>query len=96
MPAVCTPHQPLRCGEAPALFRLRRPCSWLGYDICCILSALKHIQSLDPPAFAVQCPLDSNDVHSVLLLYCLSKAAVLFGVRLQVRVQHTDQALGTI
>ena len=27
--------------------------------------------------------MDSNDVHSVLLLYCLSKAAVLFGVKIQ-------------
>ena len=26
-------------------------------------------------------------MHSVLLLYCLSKAAVLFGVRLQVTMQ---------
>ena len=28
--------------------------------------------------------MDGNDVHSVLLLYCLSKAAVLFGAKVQV------------
>jgi NAD(P)-dependent dehydrogenase (short-subunit alcohol dehydrogenase family) len=30
-----------------------------------------------------QSPVDSNDVHSMMLLYCLSKAAVLFGVKIQ-------------
>ena len=35
------------------------------------------------PRDAMQCPVDSNDVHSMLLLYCLSKAAVLFGVKIQ-------------
>ena len=87
MPTICILHLPLTGGrDACDVFR----CSFPDPSPTLQMASIILVQVMTFNICGMQCALHTNDAHSVLLLYCLSKAAVLFGVRLQVTIWHAS------